>query len=108
MFDKVHRALAKFPQAPVEVWVDTDMIYRPWLAPGRGPIGPLIEDKGLAVPLAVEGVLHAWVRHCRGGWLALVSYEFRTDSGLGPIRMRHLLPEKAAKRRLSKFEEEPF
>ena len=73
------------------------MIYRSWLAPGREPIGPLIEDRGLAVPLKVGGVLHAWIRHSRGAWLALVSYEFETDSGLGLIRVRHLLPEKAVK-----------
>ncbi|TWP53223.1 hypothetical protein FKR81_04430 [Lentzea tibetensis] len=94
----VHRALARPHDPPLDVWVELGKFYKPWLKQADSP-GVLVEEKGLSFPLRLPGVLHGWLRSRRGPWLALVSYSLPTNSGVGPLRLQHLLPRQAVSRR---------
>lgn len=107
VFDNVHRSLARPFDPAVDVWVHVPEIYRPWLERVDPPPGPLVDEKGLGIPLKVPGVLHGWIRARRGAWLGLVPYSLPTTSAVGPIRMRHLVPKDAVTRRWPDGEE-PF
>jgi hypothetical protein len=107
MFEQVHRALARGHDPAMDVWIDLAAVYASWVEqPSSSPV-PMIKDKGLRFPSKPPGVLHGWVRTREGAWLGLVSYSVPTDSGVGPIRMRHLVPQNVATQRWP-VGEEPF
>jgi len=107
MFDKVHRALARGHDPAVDVWIALTAIYAPWVEPSRRAPVPLVQSEGLTIPARVPGVLHAWLRAREGAWLGLVSYSITSESDVGSIRMRHLVPQTAVTRRWP-VGEEPF
>lgn len=107
---KAHPELAQLFNPPLDVWVHLRAIYRPWLddpTKMNPPPGLLIDRNGVALPMKLPGAQTARVRLRQGTWLALVSYSMPTELELGPIRMRHLLPERAVSRRWPN-DEEPF
>ncbi len=105
-----HRELVELVNPPQDVWVKVWELYRPWLDdPNKmdPPPGLLIDRMGVPLPRRLPGVKTARVRMRQGTWLALVSYSLPTMLELGPIRMRHLLPERVVSRRWPN-DEEPF
>lgn len=54
-----------------------------------------IKMEGLEFLAQVPGLLHAWARSTRGGWLALVSCDVPTGNQAGKLAIRQWCPARA-------------